>query len=134
LEYQNRLHGSLKIYNTNIMSSAHDIIRKRKKDHLKIALSPSAQIGSTGFDDYYFVHNALPEINFDEINPSTKFLGKKVNYPFFISCMTGGVKKGQKLNRNLALAAEKYGIAMGVGSQRAAIEHPKLQKLFQIRK
>ena len=108
-------------------------ITKRKKDHLKIALSSKAQVGSAGFEKYRFVHNALPEINFDKIDTSTKFLGKKVNYPFFISCMTGGVKEGKRINRNLAKAAQKYGIAMGVGSQRASIEHPELGELFMAR-
>ncbi|MCS7091770.1 MAG: type 2 isopentenyl-diphosphate Delta-isomerase, partial [Patescibacteria group bacterium] len=108
-------------------------IKQRKKDHLKIALNESSQIGSTGFDKYQFIHNALPEINFDEIDLSTTFLGKKVNYPFFVSCMTGGMAEGKRINRNLARAAQKYGIAMGVGSQRIAIENPKLKDLFMAR-
>jgi isopentenyl-diphosphate delta-isomerase len=109
-------------------------IKKRKVDHLKIALSDEAQIGNSGFDKYQFVHNAAPEINFDQIDASTAFLGKQVNYPFFISCMSGGISEGARMNRNLAKAAQKYKIAMGVGSQRAAIEHPELEKLFQVRK
>jgi isopentenyl-diphosphate Delta-isomerase len=109
-------------------------ISQRKKDHLKIALSDKVQIGSTGLEMYRFVHNALPEINFEEIDTSTSFLGKKVGFPFFISCMTGGVEKGGILNKNLALAAQKMKIAMGVGSQRAAVEHPELVKSFEIRK
>jgi len=108
-------------------------IQQRKKDHLKIALSPQAQIGNAGFENYKFIHNALPEIDFDKIDLSAKFLGKKVSYPFFISCMTGGVTEGKIINRRLAAAAQKYGIAIGVGSQRAAIEHPKLEELFSTR-
>lgn len=108
-------------------------IANRKKDHLRIATSEVSQTGDSGFSKYRFTHNALPEINFDEIDMSTTFLGKRVNYPFFISCMTGGVTEGLKLNRNLAAAAQKYGIAMGVGSQRAAVEHPELAKLFMAR-
>ncbi len=109
-------------------------ISKRKRDHLKFALSPEAQIGDAGFGAYKFVHNALPEINFDKIDTSTTFLGKKINYPFFISCMSGGLAEGERMNRNLAGAAQKYGIAVGVGSQRVALENPKLAKTFQIRK
>lgn len=115
------------------MKGKFENIKKRKIEHLSITLDPSSQIGSTGFENYHFTHNALPEINFDEIDLSTTFLGKKVNYPFFISCMTGGVIEGKKLNRNLARAAQKHGIAMGVGSQRIAIEHPKLRDLFMAR-
>ncbi len=108
-------------------------ISERKKDHLRIATSAVSQTGENGFDSYRFTHNALPEINFDDIDLSTSFLGKKVNYPFFISCMTGGVAQGLKINRNLAAAAEKYNITMGVGSQRAAVEHTELAGLFMAR-
>jgi len=108
-------------------------IKKRKKDHLKIALSSVSQAGDPGFSRYRFIHNALPEIDFNEIDTSTLFLGKKVDFPFFISCMTGGIADGERINKNLAKAAQKYNIAMGVGSQRIAIEHPELRKLFNVR-
>jgi len=108
-------------------------IQKRKRDHLRIATSSVSQTGDTGFANYRFVHNALPEIDFDDIDTSTTFLGKKVKLPFFISCMTGGVEEGKRLNRNLAAAAQKCGIAMGVGSQRAAIENRELEELFMAR-
>ncbi|HSH00994.1 MAG TPA: type 2 isopentenyl-diphosphate Delta-isomerase [Anaerolineae bacterium] len=110
-----------------------EAIQQRKIDHLKIALSDIVQVGDAGFGQYRLLHNALPEIDFDSIDMSTTFLGKKVNYPFFISCMTGGVGQGRKINRNLAKAAQKYGIAMGVGSQRAAIQYPELEDLFMAR-
>lgn len=109
-------------------------IFKRKKDHLVFALSDAAQIGDPGFNRFRFVHNSLPEVNFDKIDTSTSFLGKKVNYPFFISCMTGGVVRGKSLNRNLAQAAQEMRIAMGVGSQRIAIEHPEFSRQFKVRK
>ena len=115
------------------MSSASDIVN-RKLDHLKIALSDSSQLGNPGFDDYRFIHNALPEIDFAKIDTTTTFLGKKVKLPFFISCMTGGIEKGKDLNKNLALAAQRAGIAMGVGSQRVAIVHPEVRTQFQVRK
>jgi isopentenyl-diphosphate delta-isomerase len=107
-----------------------DLIQKRKREHLAISLSSVAQTGVTGFDSYRFIHNALPEIDFDEIDTSVEFMGKRLAYPFFISSMTGGVAEGKKINRNLVNAARKYGIAMGVGSQRAAIEKPALAELF----
>lgn len=116
------------------MSKKTSEVPKRKIDHLRIALSDESQVGNPGFDRYRFIHNALPEVNFDSIDTSTQFLGKKVAFPFFISCMTGGVEKGKLINRNLAKAAQKYNIAMGVGSQRVAIEHPELKKLFKVRK
>ncbi len=105
-------------------------VQKRKREHLEISLSPQAQTGTAGFDSYRFIHNALPEIDFDEIDISIEFLGKKLAFPFFISSMTGGVLEGEKINRSLLHVAEKYGMAMGVGSQRAAIEKPELSHLF----
>jgi isopentenyl-diphosphate delta-isomerase len=106
----------------------------RKKEHLKIALSGKAQVGSNGFELYKYTHNSLPEIDFDKIETSTTFLNKKVTHPFFISCMTGGILEGGKLNINLSKAAEKHGIALGIGSQRAAIEAPQLSKYYNVRK
>jgi len=107
-----------------------DDIQKRKREHLEISTSAVAQTGVTGFDSYRFVHNALPEIDFDEIDTSCQMFEKKLNYPFFISSMTGGVIEGKKINRNLMAAAERCGVMMGVGSQRAAIEKPELAELF----
>jgi isopentenyl-diphosphate delta-isomerase len=66
----------------NKTTSNKQKISQRKKDHLKIALSNNTQIGNPGFSNYRFVHNALPEINFDQIDTKTSFLGKKVNLPF----------------------------------------------------
>lgn len=108
-------------------------IEKRKKEHLKIAISDASQTGDNGFSNYRFIHNALPEINYDKIDTQVYFLKYKVSLPFFISCMTGGILEGGKLNKNLAQAAQKYNIPIGVGSQRAAIEHPELAEFFEIR-
>jgi isopentenyl-diphosphate delta-isomerase len=77
---------------------------------------------TTGFEDIHFIPKALPDIDFDDINLSTKFLNHKFNYPIFISSITGGTKKAKKINEKLAKLAEKFSIGMGVGSQRAAIE------------
>jgi isopentenyl-diphosphate delta-isomerase len=115
-----------------IMSSRR--IAERKKDHLRQIVSDVVQVGDAGFGKYRFNHNALPEIDFEKIDTSTKILGKKVDYPFFISCMSGGINKGLSFNNTLAKAAQKYGIAMGVGSQRIAIEYPVYEKQFQVRK
>jgi isopentenyl-diphosphate Delta-isomerase len=109
-------------------------IAKRKIDHIKIALSPDSQVGDPGFLSYRFPHNALPEIDFDKIDTTTLFLGKKVSVPFLVSCMTGGVEKGAIINKNLALACQKKKIALGVGSQRAAVEDKSLRGLFAVRK
>jgi isopentenyl-diphosphate delta-isomerase len=107
----------------------------RKKEHLEICLDTESvsSHSSTGFDRYRFVHNALPELDLDEIAVDTTFLGKKLRAPILISSMTGGFDLARKVNRNLAAAAQELGIAMGVGSQRVAIEEPAAADSFRVR-
>ena len=87
----------------------------------------------TGLDRYSFVHNALPELDIDELDVSTKFLGKPLQAPILISSMTGGFDLARQVNRNLAAAAQDLGLAMGVGSQRVAIEEPSVADSFAVR-
>ena len=109
--------------------------QQRKKEHLEICLDTERVTGAsrTGFDRYYFVHNALPELDIDELDLSTTFLGKRLRAPILISSMTGGFDLARTVNRNLAAAAQELGIAMGVGSQRVAIEEPSAASSFQVR-
>jgi len=109
--------------------------QQRKKEHLEICLDTERVSGPsrTGFDRYYFVHNALPELDIDEIDLSVDFLGKRLRAPILISSMTGGFDLARKVNRNLAAAAQHLGVAMGVGSQRVAIEEPSAATSFQVR-
>ncbi len=107
----------------------------KKQKHLKIAFTKDIQFKdkTTGFENYEFIHQALPELNFDEINLKTEFLGKILEAPFLISSLTGGIPLASKINKNLAIAAEDLKIAMAVGSQRVAIENPKITFGFQLR-
>jgi isopentenyl-diphosphate delta-isomerase len=109
--------------------------QQRKKQHLELCLDTESVTSalSTGLDRYRFVHNALPELDLDEIDVSTSFLGKRLKAPMLISSMTGGFDLARKVNRNLAAAAQALGIAMGVGSQRVAIEEPAAAASFQVR-
>src|ERR671918_2841985 len=109
--------------------------QKRKKEHLEICLDTASVAGDfgTGLDRYRFVHNALPELDIDEIDLSAIFLGRRLRAPILISSMTGGFDLAQKVNRNLALAAQQLGLAMGVGSQRVAIEEPSAADSFRVR-
>ena len=109
--------------------------QQRKKEHLEICLDTERVSGAsrTGFDRYYFVHNALPELDIDELDLSTTFLGKRLRAPILISSMTGGFDLARQVTRNLAAAAQELGIAMGVGSQRVAIEEPSAANSFQVR-
>jgi isopentenyl-diphosphate Delta-isomerase len=109
--------------------------QQRKKEHLELCLDAKSVTGSsgTGLDRYRFVHNALPELDIDELDLSTRFLGKQLKAPILISSMTGGFDLARKVNRNLAAAAQQLGLAMGVGSQRVAIEEPSAADSFQVR-
>jgi isopentenyl-diphosphate delta-isomerase len=104
----------------------------RKLDHLRICAEEQVESGETGFSDIRFVHNALPECDMDKIDLTVKFLNHAFSSPLFISAMTGGHPDTKAVNARLARAAERYGIGMGVGSQRAALENPDLADTFSI--
>jgi isopentenyl-diphosphate delta-isomerase len=109
--------------------------QQRKKEHLELCLD-ARDINSaagTGLDQYRFIHNALPELDIAEVELSTTFLGKPLKAPILISSMTGGFDLARTVNRNLAAAAQRLGVAMGVGSQRVAIEEPSVANSFQVR-
>jgi isopentenyl-diphosphate Delta-isomerase len=108
---------------------------QRKRDHLRIVIDDVVNaIGvTTGLERYRLAHCALPELDLATIDTSTRFLGHTLRAPILISGMTGGVERGAEINRRLAAAAQALGCAMGVGSQRAAIEDPSLASLFRLR-
>jgi len=108
--------------------------RKRKADHIRISLDQGVQAreATTGFEDIYFIHRALPEINKQEIDLSTTVLGHKFSAPLIVGAITGGTLEATKINATIAEAVEELGLGMGVGSQRAAIEDKKLEKTFTI--
>ena len=107
--------------------------RDRKAEHIAHALNPALQGSRHAFEAYSFTHCALPELDFDQIETSTPFLGKTLRAPLLISCMTGGTQTAGTINRNLAIAAEAAGVALGVGSQRKALENPSQRVTFQVR-
>jgi isopentenyl-diphosphate delta-isomerase len=108
-------------------------ISERKADHLRLAMERRMQYRGDVFEAYRFEHNALPEVDFDEIDTSCAFLGRKLSAPLLISCMTGGTGEAERINRNLAAGAEATTVAVGVGSQRAALEDPRQEATFRIR-
>ncbi len=108
--------------------------QQRKADHIRICLDEDVQFKTTtGLEKYHFTHCCLPELDYEAIDLSTSFLGKKLATPLLISSMTGGTEQAQTINYRLAVAAQAYGLAMGVGSQRVAIEQPDSAATFSVR-
>jgi isopentenyl-diphosphate delta-isomerase len=108
-------------------------VKQRKIEHVNIALGQDISVAQrANWNDVQFVHQALPEIDLDEIDTSVNFLGHSLRYPIFISSLTGGHQDVTSINRNLARAAEHYGLALGVGSQRAAIVNPDVISSYAI--
>ncbi|MFL2651329.1 MAG: type 2 isopentenyl-diphosphate Delta-isomerase [Anaerolineales bacterium] len=107
----------------------------RKDDHIRINIEEDVQFKSisTGLDNLYFDHNALPELDFDDIDTNITLLGKKLSIPLFVSCMTGGTPKAGQINRILAEAAQRTGIGLGLGSMRVALEDSASLASFQLR-
>ncbi len=106
----------------------------RKADHIRINLEENVRSNQkTGLENYHFVHQALPELNLDDIDLGVSVFGHHLSVPLLISSMTGGTEDAAALNRTLASAAQETGVAMGVGSQRAAFEHPELASTFKVR-
>lgn len=108
----------------------------RKVDHIRINLEENVQFPrlKTGLEKYRFIHQAIPEIDLDAVDTQINLFGKTLTAPILISSMTGGAELASRLNYNLAEAAQEHGIAMGLGSQRAAIERDDLAYSYQVRK
>ncbi len=107
----------------------------RKLDHILINLEQDVQFPrlTTGLERYHFLHQALPELNLNDIDTTVTVFGKRLRSPILISSMTGGTDMARAINRNLAQAAQQHGIAMGLGSQRAAIEDDALASSYAVR-
>jgi len=110
-------------------------IQTRKRRHLEVCLDKKAEyeLVTTGLERYRLRYHALPELDLDEVNLWTQFLGKTLRAPFLIGAMTGGEEKGARINKTLAEAAEHLGVGMMLGSQRVMLEKPQALASFQVR-
>jgi isopentenyl-diphosphate delta-isomerase len=109
-------------------------ISDRKADHIRINLEEDVRSGlTTGLERFHFIHQALPEIDLEEVDLNLSLFGRRLNAPVLISSMTGGTAEAAAINQTLAAAAQETRVAMGLGSQRAAIERPELAATFQVR-
>lgn len=106
------------------MTKSNTETSKRKKEHIELCLTNRVSFRSktNGFEKYEFIHNAITEVDINKISFHTKFFLKIINYPFLISCMTGGTEEAENINQRLAVIAEELKIPIGVGSQRQAME------------
>jgi isopentenyl-diphosphate delta-isomerase len=107
---------------------------KRKIDHIQVSLTKDVQAlhKKTGFEDVELIHNALPEIDMEDVETTAEIFGRKLNAPLIIAGMTGGHPIAKRINATLAKVAQEMMIGIGVGSQRAAIEDPSLAETFSI--
>jgi isopentenyl-diphosphate Delta-isomerase len=110
-------------------------ISARKSDHIRINLEEDVLSSlTTGLEQYRFIHEALPELNLEDVDLAQDLFGKKVQSPLLISSMTGGTPEAGRINQILAEAAQQAGIVMGVGSQRAALESAEAAETFRVRR
>lgn len=114
------------------MSESSSQFEKRKQDHIRIALDPRSQAeGLSGLENVQLIHEALPNLNFKEVDPSTSFFSKKTSAPFFISSMTAGHERGVEINSRLAKISAEKQILMGVGSQRRELADADARREWQ---
>ncbi len=110
-----------------------DPVAQRKGEHLAIATREDVEShASAGWPDVHLLHEALPRVDLDEIDLSVEFLGHQLQAPLIIPAMTGGHPAAREINARLGRAARRYGLAMGVGSQRAALRNPELADTYRV--
>lgn len=110
-----------------------DEVKQRKIEHVETALRHDiAEPQAASWADVHLVHRALPEVDLDDVDTSADFLGKRLRCPVVISSMTGGHPDVEQINARLAALAERYGLAMGLGSQRAALVNPELASTYAV--
>lgn len=104
--------------------------RNRKDEHL-IYFSQAAHPGSPLFDDVFLETQSFPELSYEDLDPSSVFMGKKIGLPLMINAMTGGTEKGKKINESLARLAREFDLPLQLGSMRLALEAPETRESFR---
>jgi isopentenyl-diphosphate Delta-isomerase len=107
----------------------------RKADHLRINVERdvAGKGVRNGFDEYRLIHQALPEIDLSDVDPSAELFGRPMRAPLLISCMTGGTVQAGEINRRLAHVAQTFGLGLGLGSGRVLIESQETLPSFDVR-
>lgn len=116
------------------MQRKNNSTSQRKKEHLELCLTDevSFKYKTNGFENYEFKNCAITEVEISRIDFKTDFFSKKINFPFLISCMTGGVTEAENINAKLSAAANELNIPLGVGSQRQALENDQFHKSYKV--
>jgi len=106
-----------------------------KNQHIDVCLQDDIEyLKTTGLESFRFDNQALPEVSLNDISLKTRLVGKSIAAPLMIAPMTGGNERGHEINRRLARAAERHSLAMGVGSQRLAIEKHERSRFYELRR
>lgn len=108
-------------------------ISDRKLEHIRIVLEEEVEPLPSPFARYRLPYRALPNLNLDEVDASTEFLGSRLSMPLIISSMTGGPEAAAHINKNLATAAEEMGVALALGSMRICLQDAQSGSSFKVR-
>jgi isopentenyl-diphosphate Delta-isomerase len=107
---------------------------RAKLKHVDACLTQPVEYDKrTGLELFELTNQALPEVSLGALDLSATLAGRPLRAPLMIAPMTGGTEEGLAINRRLAAAAERFGLAMSVGSQRVALEQPDLARFFRVR-
>ncbi len=110
-----------------------DDVEQRKAEHLRLTTSRDVTSGAgPGWSDVRLLHHPLPVADLSATDLSTEFLGHRLRAPLAIAAMTGGHAQAGDVNARLARAAQRHGLAMGLGSQRAALRNPRLARTYAV--
>jgi isopentenyl-diphosphate delta-isomerase len=104
----------------------------RKAEHVEIVLKEKSRAERNWWDSVHLIHDSLPEVDLDDIDLGVELLGKRLSAPIIISSMTGGYPDAERINANLAEAASRVGVGLGVGSQRAGLLKPDTAGTFAV--
>lgn len=108
-------------------------IMSRKTEHVEICLFEEVEGFSETYLEYVkLIHQAIPGFNFEDVKTNVKVFGKELQAPFIVTGMTGGNEFVGKINATIAKVVEEFGLGMGVGSQRVAIEHKEVRSTFEV--
>lgn len=104
---------------------------ERKKEHIENFLKSNFK-SNTLFENVYIEHFALTDLNFDEIDTSIEFLGKKLSFPLLVNAMTGGDETSFDVNEDLSRLCKNFNLAFEVGSQKVALKDEELVETFTV--